>query len=74
MSGRASKPYHINLVLYRSYGVLLWEIANYGTVPLESFKAQEIVDMAQQHTLDHPWSVLNKLIILLAATNIVVKL
>lgn len=41
--------------LLRSYGVLLWEIATYGTVPLESCSVQEIVEMAQQKILNHSW-------------------
>jgi serine/threonine protein kinase len=40
-----------------SYGVLLWEIASYGTLPFESCQVQEIVGMAQNRTLDHPWPV-----------------
>jgi hypothetical protein len=40
-----------------SYGVLLWEIASYGTLPFESCQVQEIVGMAQNRTLDHPWLV-----------------
>lgn len=41
----------------RSYGVLLWEIASYGDLPLESCKVQEVVEMAEQKTLTHPWLV-----------------
>ena len=44
----------------RSYGVLLWEIASYGALPLESCKVQEVVEMAEQKTLMHPWLVIVK--------------
>ena len=39
----------------RSYGVLLWEIVSYGMMPMENCKPQEIVEMAQNETLSHPW-------------------
>lgn len=46
--------------IVRSYGVLLWEIASYGVLPLESCKVQEVVEMAEQKTLMHPWLVIVK--------------
>lgn len=37
----------------RSYGVLLWEIVTYGELPLRSVSSEEIVNMAENRTLQH---------------------
>lgn len=39
--------------LYRSYGVLLWEIVSYGDVPLVGFTTESIIEEAHKQTLKH---------------------
>ena len=50
------KNLHI-VIVYRSYGVLLWEIATYGCLPLEERDPCEIVEMAQNGIITHDWYV-----------------
>lgn len=38
---------------FRSYGVVLWEIASYGDGPLDDMEANDIVEAAQDGTLQH---------------------
>ena len=40
-------------VNYRSFGVLLWEIVTYGRTPLGDTSVEDIIDAAQNKTLDH---------------------
>ena len=44
--------------LCRSYGVILWEITSYGDAPLDDMEAKDIVEAAQDGTLQHSRSVL----------------
>ena len=37
----------------RSYGVVLWEITSYGDGPLDDMEAKDIVEAAQDGTLQH---------------------
>ena len=37
----------------RSYGVVLWEITSYGDAPLDDMEAKDIVEAAQDGTLQH---------------------
>jgi len=39
---------------YRSYGVYLWEIVTYGQLPLEDLDVQDIIERAQNESLEHP--------------------
>lgn len=39
--------------MYRSYGVVLWEITSYGDTPLDDMEANDIVQAAQDGTLKH---------------------
>ena len=41
----------------RSYGVVLWEITSYGDAPLDDMEAKDIVEAAQDGTLQHSRSV-----------------
>ena len=43
------------MIIIRSYGVLLWEIATFAQMPLEGKSAEDIVKMAENSTLFHPW-------------------
>jgi hypothetical protein len=48
----------INIVEFcRSYGVVLWEITSYGDAPLDDMEANNIVEAAQDGTLQHSRSV-----------------
>ena len=38
---------------YRSYGVVLWEITSYGDAPLDDLEAKDVVEAAQDGTLQH---------------------
>lgn len=46
--------YLAHTLLYRSYGVLLWEIVTFGELPLGNFQTNEIVELAQSKELTHP--------------------
>ena len=37
--------------LYRSYGVLVWEVATYGEPPLEGIKVSELIELASNGSL-----------------------
>ena len=51
--------YKFNIVGFcRSYGVVIWEITSYGDAPLDDMEAKDIVEAAQDGTLQHPRSVL----------------
>ena len=39
--------------IIRSYGVVLWEITSYGDAPLDGMEAKDIVEAAQDGTLQH---------------------
>ena len=39
--------------MHRSYGVVLWEITSYGGAPLDDMEAKDIVEAAQDGTLQH---------------------
>ena len=41
------------LILNRSYGVVLWEITSYGDAPLDDMEATDIIEAAQDGTLQH---------------------
>ena len=45
------------VVLCRSYGVVLWEITSYGDAPLDDMEAKDIVEAAQDGTLQHSRSI-----------------
>ena len=40
-------------LLCRSYGVVLWEITSYGDAPLDDMEAKDIIEAAQDGTLQH---------------------
>ena len=37
--------------LYRSYGVLVWEVATYGEPPHEGIKVSELIELASNGSL-----------------------
>ena len=45
--------YDNECLAYRSYGVVLWEITSYGDSPLDDMEAKDIVEAAQDGTLQH---------------------
>ena len=36
---------------YRSFGVLIWEVATYGEVPHENLQTRDIIELAANGTL-----------------------
>ena len=48
----------IMLCMCRSFGVLLWEMAAYGELPLPDVSNKDIHTMAENRTLHHPRQVL----------------
>ena len=40
-------------ILNRSYGVVLWEITSYGEASLNDMEANDIIEAAQDGTLQH---------------------
>ena len=50
----------------RSYGVVLWEITSHGDAPLDDMEAKDIVEAAQDGTLQHSRSVLSYLNIVIS--------
>lgn len=49
-----SRKYPCFSCVYRSFGVLLWEIVTYGSVPLVGITTEKVVEEAQNKTLRHP--------------------
>ena len=45
--------YYFSIISNRSYGVVLWEITSYGDAPLDDMEAKDIVEAAQDGTLQH---------------------
>ena len=43
----------VHVGMYRSFGVLLWEIVSYGKPPLGDSSVEDIIDAAQKGDLRH---------------------
>lgn len=44
---------YVIFYIYRSFGVLLWEVVTYGEAPLDKLSTEDIIERAERQSLIH---------------------